>query len=261
MNERPALVALLLVAAALAACGVDVEKITGTTEANHPRVLVLADTSCDQAGEVIEEAGTILAEAVRETAVRRGTVLADVIQEDALETTSYPLDRTFEPSNDVPADNPTLAEEDLELQAEKVVEQTATLFQRRRGADTCRSDLLGAYLAAGRAFDRFEEGDFRLLISVSNGVIAAEGVNFRQGRLTQERMRRLLRRLAETNRIPDLRGVRVALVGTGRDVRGVKLKTPDQRSLEDFWREFFARAKAEIVYLQPRMVELPPLHE
>ena len=99
----------------------------------------------------------------------------------------------------------------------------------------------------------------RLLLIISNGVVVDDEHNFRQGVLTRRRIDETIRRLRSQELIPDLTDIQVALVGVGYDPVGYTLTTEQEQGLHRFWRRYIAETGGILIYMQPRMTELPPL--
>jgi hypothetical protein len=238
------------------AAGCSPNVITGAGDPTHPVVGVLNDTSCDESPRLVHEGRQLLVSAISEAAPLEGTVLADVIQQRAPDTNSFPVMKTFKPSPDVPPGNNELAKEDLERQARVLIRRSKNVFRRRPNA--CRTDAFGAFLLMGLALETKSPKVFRLLVVVSNGVVVDDEHDFRRGVLTPRQVDRTIRDLRSQGLIPDLRGVHVALVGVGHDPIGYSLTTAQEQGLYRFWRRYVAASGATLVYMLPRMTDLPP---
>jgi hypothetical protein len=79
---------------------------------------------------------------------------------------------------------------------------------------------------------------------------------FTRETLTDTRIEALLDELRNADRIPDLHGVHIAVVGAGLDPKA-GITAAREAGLETFWRAYFNEAGAEIVVWQPNIYDLP----
>lgn len=112
------------------------------------------------------------------------------------------------------------------------------------------TSILSALDVARRIFGAYSNSE-DVLVLMSDMVEDSELYDFSRLRLTDEEVTEILTSEREENRIPDLRGVRVYVVGA------MGATSERQRSLERFWRAYFAETGATVQDYGAALVRFP----
>ncbi len=260
MMARPSICRCLVaggvaLAALLAGCGGSLPSVGGKEPPRQaPTFVVLADNSLDATAEARAESLRVVGIVARAAAGQRGTVAIAAFQRHALGSISWPISHTFEPSEAVPAGNSYYAEQDLERQVRELLAQARSLFSNRQ--PTVGTDIVGSLIAAAERFAAAGAGR-RVLVLSSNmlAVSPADGLRFKRQRLTPGFIAKTLRRLKREEKIPDLAGVCVHVVGAGL-APTAEIPTSQQLGLRRFWQGYFERAGASLAAWEPTLTGL-----
>lgn len=175
--------------------------------------------------------------------LRPGDVLvADVINENPLSQSEFPIREEL--PRFVPwKSNKIVFERGLRETKERVATRAQQLLneEKRSSAGTC---IVDASRLAERVFATYNRRR-PILVVFSDMIEECQGIDFRRRSLSARATEQILAELKKTGRLPDLAGVRVYVVGAGRDVTG-GLPAGRQREIQQFWQRFFALGGAEL---------------
>ena len=169
------------------------------------------------------------------------TLIVDLITENTL-ATSYPIEVEF-PKFDPTRDNRLMHQQKMQQLKEKVKQELRTLLQRQ----SPRTDLLNAFVAAAKVLngDRCKHASDKILIVFSDMIEQSARYDFTGMKLTERQIRQLIETLQKTDRLPDLKGVKVWIVGATAAEQG-GLPPEKIYEIEKFWMEYFKACGADL---------------
>ena len=141
-----------------------------------------------------------------------------------------------------PTDNPLIvkrerkkADEKLRRKKEKCIEDAERLFFSRERI--LKTDILSSLLVAEKIFKNFPEKK-PILVILSDMIEDSSDYNFKKEKLTKERIREIIENEKSKGRLPDLRGVKVYVIGAqARDKEKFF-------SIQNFWMNYFKECGA-----------------
>lgn len=257
--RRVAAVGAALAGLGALASGCSASEVLGTAsdepDRPGPHLVVLGDASTDQSD------GGAFARAVEavagEAADARGRVDVATFQRNALATIDWPISQRFAIRPGIPAGNSTLVRADLEAQAKDVATGAAALLRDRSAKEG--TDVVGALLAAADRVRSVGWAGPRVVVLVSNAIAVSDPDRLnlkKRAQLTDSGIAKAIQRLRKNDKIADLSGVCVVVVGAGQD-DGATLPTTQQLGLRKFWERYLRAANAREVVWEARLDGLP----
>ncbi len=176
-----------------------------------------------------------------------GVLGADVIDDNPLVHGSLPINETFEPCT--LADNALDCRNALEERSRKAGSEAEAILQHEsRG-----TDVFGALELAQQFFAAYPDADARTLVILSDMVQSTHGMHL--GSVETWSASAIDRLLAGAPTV-HLSGVRVYVVGAG--ATSLRSTTADEiRGIEAFWRAWFERQGAEVVFYGANLARFP----
>lgn len=171
-----------------------------------------------------------------------GIIAADIIDDNPLAHSSYPINESFD-RYDPLKENKLDYDRRIRAQRDAVVKAAEAIVRKRPSGRRGTSVLDGLQLAE-RVFETFE-GDRNLLVVFSDMIEQSRRYNFAGENLTAARIGQIIARERSAERLPDLRGVDVCVVGAGASQSG-GLSTEKILAIREFWLEYFKAAGASL---------------
>ncbi len=175
--------------------------------------------------------------------VAEGSILvADVIDDNPLAHSSYPINVSFDrfkPMNENKLDY----ERRIRQQRDEVMKQAEAIV-RKPPSGRLGHNILDAMQLAERAFAAFQ-ADHELLVLFSDMIEQSKRYDFTGENLTAGRINQIIAAERSADRLPDLRGVEVCVVGAGASPSG---GLPPERllAIRQFWLEYFQATGANL---------------
>ena len=173
------------------------------------------------------------------------TLIADMITSNSLATASFPVQTTLPRYN-------SLDENKLAFDQRRQRELNDVKADAKRLIDTAtgtpNTDLLGAMQLVEKVFsnDAYRQETVRVLIIFSDMVQQMPDYDFSTEKLTAERIEEIIAAERAGERLPDLKGVHVWVIGAARAAEGQGLPPQQIRRIQAFWLAYFTACGATI---------------
>lgn len=226
-------VTLALAMGATAGCAVEDIGRPSAPRADGPRAVVLFDPSSsavDERKRYLEQ----FARLNRALAARHGVVRVTTLSGNTLSTADWPVQATYAPP---PNKNAWKVKQALDRQGRNVDRQVARLLD----GPASSSDLLGGIQFAGQGAQSLAGSGHKVYLYVfSDAIQWTRELAFTPAALKARSARTVVRELAATGSLPNLRNVQVVWVGGGRGARN--LDRAGQNRLKQFWTAYITKA-------------------
>lgn len=224
------------IAAVLAGCGAD----------HKPYVIAAKDVSCE-ACELRNDYDTELTRMVDWVAERKGTIVVDVIDGNALASFDGRHTVSFEPDPSL-GGNEQLIKDDLRAKARRARGKLDAALMD--GGQTEGSDPLGFALAAAPVLRKHDDAYLVFGSDMIQHAPTADELDLYHPPTVGPEFDSVIKRLKAANKIPNLEGVQVVVIGGARSSGAV---TADEAiAIKRFWQRLFAEAGAELAAWGPR---------
>lgn len=232
--RRRLLVPLVFTVLIAAACG-------GKSASTRVTV-VLFDLSGSTNAEPIRQQYTRDFAKVLDAVTAGGIIAADIIDDNPLAHSAYPINESFD-RYDPLKENKLDYERRIRQKRDAVIKEVEAIVRRpqsgRRG-----SNVLDGLQLAERVFLTFQ-GEQKLLVIFSDMIEQSRSYDFSADNLTAGRISQIIARERSAQRLPDLRGVEVCVVGAGA-ARSGGLSSEKLLALREFWFQYFKAAGASL---------------
>lgn len=167
-------------------------------------------------------------------------VMADRITANTEATSQFPIKARFEASKGW-LGNPLKEKKQREKASQNALEALDTMLQQNEHA----SDIMSAFRCAGKVFGSYKETKCKILIIFSDMIEQSSRYNFKNLKLNQKNIRRIIRQEQQDGRFPELGGVQVWVSGFAVAEKG-GLSPRKIKEIEDFWIAYLQEAHADV---------------
>jgi hypothetical protein len=174
-------------------------------------------------------------------------IVADAISDNPLGQSSFPVNEEFE-RFDPGTDNPLLVRRKREEHDQLLKVRREQIWARAEGllagAASRQTRILDAMLLADRVFHTYKRQK-KVLVVFSDMIEESDRYNFTRDKLDEPTVRRIIDHERQAERLPDLAGVRVYVVGAG----STSQLMPSEQfiAIERFWLAYLKAAGADAV--------------
>jgi hypothetical protein len=255
--EKRGAILLLLLLTATTAAGCSVIGGDKVSEDNPQAVaVILVDVSKSTFGQGGTQRQAYLDTLTKTVlpALPGGTVIkADVVDAKPLSHGTTPVSAYFEK-----ASLTGTSDLDAKRSRNRAIKELTTSFEKLMAQHPTGNAILDSLGQAQKVFDSYPDAKTRYLLIFSDMFENSTRYSFKQENLAPDKVRRFIERERNADRLPDLSGVEVYVVGAGA-TRGGDTAPQHVRAVEQFWLNYLRATGARLSSSRygPTLVRFP----